>query len=211
MKSIYTYSDLIKNIPVRKQSSYTKKDSWNRIIDEHFQAILTTMFGSNDKIEISRQDVFNENDVYKKIVKTFIWGYPTVGRGNNIQNVINSEDRIVGIMSSINGKKITKNEYFALVTKLKKITGLGISTWTKMLYFFDVKIENSTCQIFDNQIFESLNKEQLIEFMGNKYLRHNYETYLNYIDDLAVIAKEMMTKAENIEVFLFYFNNRYKL
>ena len=206
METIRNYSDLIKQIPVYCQSTIVKKSVWGRFsIDDE---IKEAIFGSNEKVEISRSDVFSERDTAKKIVMTLMWGYPTGGRGENIKNILLNINKLVEILSSEKDKNITEKEARKLFTKLKKIPGLGISTWTKFLYFFNVSIDSKTCQIYDLKIVDSLNKKQISE-LGLQEWKQNNRCYFDYIALVNNLATTMSVLPEQVEVFLFYFNLYY--
>ena len=205
MSSISEYKDLISNLPVEQQSSTIKKEIWKRIEYKRKAEIERDIFGNEDSIEISRKDIFAETDITKKIIMILMWGYPTGGRGNNIQNLLEKINVIIDILKSINKNNLKEAEARKEIENLNSITGLGMSTWTKFLYFFDVSIDSNKCQIFDLKIIASLNKKQFDEF-EQKIWKQNIDYYFNYNKMLNKIATTLKVFPDRIELFLFLFN-----
>src|SRR5690554_4805663 len=94
---IADFNNLIKEIPFLSQSFEIKKKNWTI---ENQQDLIDKIFNQDDVINISRQDLFDcrFNDVEEFILKTLMWGYPTKGRGRNIDKLLEPE----------NFKKLTK-------------------------------------------------------------------------------------------------------
>ena len=165
MTSIDEYRDLIKMIPVNEQASIIKKIVWNK--ESYDENIMKSIFGDNEIVELSRKDVCSEPNIKKKIIMVLMWGYPNGGRGNNINNVMKQLEQLCDLLRSVNGKNLTKEQAGKLLLELENIRGLGISTWSKLLYFFNVSIDTNRCQIFDQKIVDSLNKKQFQQ-LGNE-------------------------------------------
>lgn len=209
MKKISVYSKLIKELPVDEQSTTIKKEVWERINYKGKKEIENLIFLNSSEIEISRKQVKKENNLKKKIVMILMWGYPTGGRGNNIQNVLSKLNELVKIFSVYKDIDLTLDEFTNLIEMFNKITGLGISTWTKFLYFFDISINSRKCEIFDLKIVESLNKKQFIDLKDKIWIQ-NFDHYIEYINLLYDISCKLKVRADQVEIFLFYFNLYYK-
>lgn len=208
MNSIKEYSNLIKEIPTGRQSSKIKRSLWEKILSD--EKLKNEIFGNNDEIELSRNDVISEENEAKKIVKVLMWGYPSGGRGNNINEVLKEIDGLKEIFEK-KSKNITKEDSFILFEQFSNIKGLGISTWSKLLFFFGISIESNKCQIFDTKVVESLNRTQFYEFKKKGKWKHNDQDYYEYIELVNRLSGDMGVQPEQIEVFLFYFNLYYKL
>ena len=151
----------------------------------------------------------SECDIGIKLIKILMWGYPTGGRGNNLESILKKAEELIGILSSVNGKNLTESQASELLAKFKEIRGLGISTWSKILYFFNVSVDSKKCQIYDMKIVDSLNKKQFSELGMQKWRQDNnhYYQYVKLVDDLAI---SMCVLPEQVELFLFYYNLYYK-
>lgn len=211
MTSITTYENLIKNIPVLKQSTKIKKEVWNRFSYNNKLEIENAIFGTKAEVEISREDIFNESDTEKKIVMTLMWGYPTGGRGSNIANLLKNLDKLKTTLNSIKNTNLTDQD-FNVLTQEFKIHGMGMSTWSKFLYFFNVEIDSIRCQIFDMKIVKSLNKIQFSELIGKTWKQNitDYCDYCSYIQLVNDLAYQINSSPEQVELFMFYFNYSYK-
>jgi hypothetical protein len=209
MTSITTYENLIKNIPVLKQSTKIKRKVWERISYNNKSEIENDIFGAEAEVEISREDIFNESDTKKKIVMTLMWGYPTGGRGSNIANLLKNLSKLNTTLGNIKNKNLSYADFNDLVQSFNEILGLGMSTWSKFLYVFNVKIDSTRCQIYDLKIVESLNKKQFVE-LGSNTWEQNTKNYCSYIQLTKNLANTMSSSPDQVELFLFYYNYYYK-
>ncbi|GAQ13144.1 hypothetical protein MODO_0791 [Myroides odoratimimus] len=205
------YKDLIQFLPVREQSFEVKASVWeNQISKEDY----TSCFEGLLNITISRQDVFDTEDIRSLILKTILWGYPNGHRGNNFEKIYNCEDLrgLVEIIKGVRNCSLNKEEWGEVLSRFKKIKGLGISTYSKLLYFSNVSIDKAPAIILDERIIKVLGKGVFEELEGLKNItrvnadRH-YPTYLKTIQNITL---ELKTHPENIEQFLFLFGNNLK-
>lgn len=221
--SIKEYADLIKSLPVGGQFTKIRRDStfWNRtdFSDDEKEVVKVVKVvkdvfdecsGDEKYINISRDDIKKTSDTKKKIVKILMWGYPGGGRYGQVQNILKNMDVLTNCLEAINGN------YFASVQaalgNVLEINGLGLSTISKFLYFFDVKVENTPCQIYDGKVIKSLNKNHQIDELSS---RNNwdriYDDYVEYIKLLFSLSKNCECSPDQIELFLFMINNSFNL
>lgn len=217
MECIEKYGDLIRLIPVKKQSTTIRRDVWKKrfsSIDE----TLDEIFGSEKVVEISREEVLSEQKLEKKIVMVLMWGYPTGGRGNNIESILKQINDLKELLTCIEGKNLQVDRAKEIMAEFAKITGLGISTWSKLLYFFEVSFDSLKCQIYDQKIVDSLNKKQFEEIDGHQFReletkqwKQDSKYYFEYIKLVDDLAKGLNCESpDQIELFLFYYNLDYK-
>lgn len=217
--SIKEYAGLIKSLPVGGQFTKIRRDStfWNRTdfpddVIEVVRTVFDECSGDEIYINISRDDIKKTSDTKKKIVKILMWGYPGGGRYGQVQNILQNMDVLTNCLEAINGN------YFASVQdalgNVLEINGLGLSTISKFLYFFDVKVENTPCQIYDGKVIKSLNKNHQIDELSS---RNNwdriYDDYVEYIKLLFSLSKKCKCSRspDKIELFLFMINNSFNL
>lgn len=151
----------------------------------------------------------SEDDIAKKIVMVLMWGYPTGGRGSNIESILKRIDVLIPLLSSVNERNLTKAKASNLIKEFSSIRGLGISTWSKLLYFFNAEVDSRKCQIYDLKIVDSLNKKQFDE-LGTQEWKQNIIHYYQYIELVDSFATSMGALPEQVELFLFYYNLYYK-
>jgi hypothetical protein len=210
--NIQEYKMLISNLPVRKQSFTTKRKTWEKIENEYlwFKKLNDKLFGLNSELTISRTDIFETIDLKETIIKTIYWGYKGGMRGNHFINIIINIGLIENILNKLRAKeKLTNEDYEWLRQQFKKINGLGISTYSKILYFLDLKFENNPCLILDQRIIKVLKTKKYTEFETLSSL-HYSNADIKYLDFLLIVknlSKILETNGENIEQFLFIFGN----
>ena len=224
LDSILKYSNLIKAIPIDKQSARLEKKTWEGRLGKLFQE-MGFLFPENEKkIVISREDVLKEEDCRRKIVKTLAWGFPTGGRGNHIKKIFGKQklDYLEGIFMGKQGKTFSQEELKGFIGEIEKVEGLGESTWSKLLYFFRIKVDSKRCQIFDDKIKDSLNNTQFCELKKYKEERgistwkkdiSNYFLFMDLLTKLSDIIgfeRGEKYKLEKIENFLFHYNLGFK-
>lgn len=207
--SIIEFGELINLIPARNQSTRIERKAWKRFSDND-KARIEAIFRDKDEVELSRADVLSEADTAKKIVMVLMWGYPTGGRGSNIKNILEEIDKLSEILSSVDKKDLTKTEANKLIEQFESVRGLGISTWTKLLYFFNFSIDSKKCQIYDLKIVDSLNKKQFSE-LCTQIWKQDIDHYYQYVELVDTLAMRMCVSPEQVELFLFYYNLCYKL
>ncbi|OFX52730.1 MAG: hypothetical protein A2046_05495 [Bacteroidetes bacterium GWA2_30_7] len=205
---ISEFKNLIKAMPVDYQAFDIKWRNWNKFENKK----INNIFNEQDII-ISRKDIFNENDIETLILKTLMWGYPTKGRGKNIENFIGDKHFIVFCDALKRYKK--NNISIEIIKKDMKIitSGLGTSTMTKFLYFLNVKVNNIQTLILDQKIIDTLNANRFDEFKDLKDIK--YETVLNKYEDYLKIMNDVSVnincKPDELEMFLFTFGKILKI
>lgn len=186
----------------------------NIINDENKTLLEDKIFEKKDIIEISRNDIFIENNVDKKILKILMWGYPSGGRGKNIQKVLDKFERLKKILKKIQkDNQIDQAQADLYISELDAVDGLGMSTWSKFLYFFEVSIDSNKCQIFDQKIVASLNKcqfEEIKDIKADKKWTQKNEYYYEYLSLMKKISNITGAKPDQVELFFFLFNLGYK-
>lgn len=210
MSKIETYRDLIKNIPIEKQAMLAKRDVWEKRFRDSVYHIVQPIF-NEDEIIISREDILKEKKLCMRIVKILIWGYPNGGRGKLIQHALNNINELVEILSNIEGQNLSKDKAEIVINKLNNIEGLGPSTWSKLLHFFEVSVDSHSCQIFDEKIERSLNASKFEDFKKDNWNRTDINNFFDYIERLSKVSRRLEVKPEQLENFLFYYNLNFKL
>ena len=238
MSSIKKYEEIIKSIPVRNHSVIVRKENWikndslhtrltkNNQFQNNNDDLLNTLItifenAQNGQIEISREDIFEEKkDLEKKLIMVLLWGYPTGGRGNNIADILYSRNELIPRISDfienhekkINSK-VFKNLFYTQNEngeKREKIKGIGLSTMSKILYFFEIKIDNNPCLIYDSQIRLSLQRNQIDEFYNCPW-KKNYASFFHYLEVINKCSEEIKTEPDALELFLFLYNTHFNL
>lgn len=203
------YTDLIKCLPYLDQAFETKKANWpvkeggNTAFQEFHNKCFVT-----ETYKLSRADLFEvcKYNFHDAIFSVIFWGYPRNMRGNNFSSILNSLTAIEQALGT--PCNLSAAEFIAMCEKLKN-TGVGLSTLSKFLYFFDYTLEGHRCLILDKRIIDIINypggfkemkslslKDGINEFNKNK----KYVAYLQLMEDLSNSNGYM---PDQLEFFLF--------
>jgi hypothetical protein len=210
-----SYSNLINSLPVKEQSFETKRRTWLNAEERvgWLRDYNNSLFNTHDSIIISREDIFRTSEIRDTIIKTIYWGYPRGMRGNHFILIMNQIDSLERTLDSLVGiNTLTKTDFIDLTEVLGRINGLGLSTYTKLLYFLMIKFENQACLILDQRLIDLFASRKFVEFESLKHIRYTNAQY-NYLDYLTIMhasAVELNVSGENIEQFLFLFGKNLK-
>ncbi|MEI6697006.1 MAG: hypothetical protein WCO13_13180 [Bacteroidota bacterium] len=201
---ISNFKNLIIELPVNNQSFDIKIKNW---ICEDQSDTIDKIFNGKSIITLNRFDIINSSwDLKEFVIKTLMWGYPTKGRGKNIDILLKNDNfnNLIIILQEYVRNDISINK---LEKDIKLIDGLGLSTMSKFAYFLNTRIEGFKALILDQQIIDIVDLERYDELMILKGINYDnaikrYKDYLIIIDKLSLLYK---TEPENIEMFLFTF------
>ncbi|WP_026769110.1 hypothetical protein [Asinibacterium sp. OR53] len=211
------YTNLIKQIPYREHSFETKRKVWEpyRNRQQFIQFYNDTLL-NNEVVTFSRGELFSivKEDPCKAIFATILWGYPNgYTLGFNMATLFPKFLKQVKFLSKQLPiqKSITEDE---LKNMLKSCNGIGLSTLTKLLYFFNIKMDGNRCLIMDARIIRILNNtefKELRSFFGmgtneQSGIRH----YADYLRVCSQLSKKYGYKPDQLELFLFLFGNNLK-
>jgi hypothetical protein len=212
---IQSYNILISSLPVKQQSFTTKRATWLKAEKEisWLKQFNDYLFGSNSTMTISRQDIFKTNEPKEKIIKTIYWGYTAGMRGNNFINILKYINIIENALLTLSqNPNPSINDFLNLTETFKSVPGLGLSTYSKLLYFFKISFNNNYCMILDQRIIDVFSSQLYENFQQLSNIRYNNaeKKYLDYLQIVGKLSKDMETEGENIELFLFTFGNNLK-
>jgi hypothetical protein len=204
---IREFQKLIKELPYLKHSFDIKKKNWNV---QSQQSLINEVFDANEVITLNRYDLKEaiHFDLKLFILKTLMWGYPTKGRGNNLNNLLKDEnfELLTSTLYKYHESRITIEQ---LLEDIKSIPGLGLSTMSKFIYFLNSKIDGYKALILDNRIIEVINGNSYKELNHLRDIRYNNAiTYYSlYNETMDKLAKSMDVESDQIEMFLFMFGS----
>lgn len=201
---IINFKNFISEFPFKNHAFNIKSENWKVATQ---QQLIDSIFKHQLEITLNRNDLSNANlNINEFIIKTLMWGYPTKGRGKNIDKLLESNNfnSLLEILKRYKNKNITALQ---LKSDIKNIPGLGLSTITKFTHFLGTTIDGKKAVILDNQIIEAINTNRFEEFktlQGITYLNapNKYVQYITIIDEL---SKSMKVFPDQIEIFLFTF------
>lgn len=209
MKTIKKYTNLILSLPVADQAFTIQASNWQKALsDFHFQEI----FNGAENICLSRKDVHDTNNIELFILKTILWGYPKGMRGKNFENIYRNLSALSQILNVSDRAFLKSDDLYELQNKLHKIEGLGLSTYSKLLYFRDFKFDGVPALILDERLIRVFKNNVFEEFESiDKISQYNsIKMYKDYLQITALLSAELNASGEQIEQFLFIFGNHLK-
>lgn len=207
------YQQLINSLPYLEQAFITKRTTWNREYEQSnvFRDFCDQRFQSQSSIKLSRADVFEatSQSFSDGLFTTILWGYPRNMRGSTFHGIL---EGLKQIQSALPEEKGLSKDRFLSICKELNGTGIGLSTLTKMLYFFRYKVEGLPCLIFDRRIIEVCNEQAFSELLGLVQITdfNKCNKYHQFLEIIHNIAKANRYKPDQLELFLFQFGNSLK-
>ncbi len=209
------FNSLIQSMPIDEQAFISKRSTWAQYFDHYGEVsnILQHIFKDKDTVQISRADLFSlsrKDDLGYFIIMTIIWGYPRGMRGNHFIKIALQFQQLEKILLEA---REGIEDWLKHFENIRKIEGLGLSTYSKFLYFLRVRVEGFPALILDKRIIDTLQNKLFFELssIGNISTYNaisKYPLYLKTIDDLSLL---METESGKIEMFLFEFGLNLKL
>jgi hypothetical protein len=213
--NIDRYKILISNLPVRQQCFTTKRKTWLKAENEisWLKQLNNNLFGDKSTLTISRQDIFETKNPREIIIKTIYWGYTAGMRGNHFVNILKHIDAIENALLSLRQKlNPTTTDFNDLTATFKNVTGLGLSTYSKLLYFFKISFNDNPCLILDQRLIDVFTSKTYTDFQQLSNIRYDNaeKKYLDFLQLTGQLASNIETEGEHIELFLFTFGNNLK-
>lgn len=204
--SIHSFSALISEIPVRNHSVRVRRLAWEERFEEYeLSPNFADFFGERSEIYITRNQIHEQQDPVRKCLEVLLWGYPSGMRGNYHSQYLAS---IAYIAKSASENKDWPDYYSAL----KCINGVGLSTITKLAYFFGKTFGGHQALILDSRLITIFQKMVWPEFHKLNHLNVNnaFRHYLLFLQIICEISKTMNSVTpDQIEFFLFALGNSF--
>ena len=197
------FQNLIIEMPVNHHAFTIKKTNWRC----NFQMdLIDQIFSGNETISISRYDLMSSKYMLPEfVIKTLMWGYPTKGRGNNIESALEPEnfDILLKCLEKYRASDIPFDQFLADF----RSKGINLSTFSKFITFLDASIDGYPAQILDLRIIDVINSNRFEEFSALRPLAyHNAPAkYKAYLYALTEQSRVLGVSAAQIEMFLFTF------
>ena len=135
-------------------------------------------------------------------------------RGKHFVNLLG---KIVLIEETINGLRSIPNpgsdDLKQAQADLKDVTGIGISTYSKLLYFADLSFDGNPSLILDERLFNVFRNKTYLQFdrlSGINRAASEKGRYLDYLEVMKAVSLEIGVTGEQLELFLFTFGNQLK-
>lgn len=201
-------------MPVYSHAFTTQKKTWEKFIqqDTSLSEIFSRIFCEEQKKEISRDELFQlakKPDLKEFIIATILWGYPAGMRGNNFSEIIKNLNALEKCL--VEAKK-SINDWDKHYENVRAIEGIGLSTYSKLLYFCEAKVNNIPCAILDRRIINSVKKGAIsgLETLNKITPDNASKRYPEYLKVIHSTARKYDTSHGNVEMFIFLFGQHTK-
>jgi hypothetical protein len=220
MMQLTKFRNLIAVMPVEYQASTSKRSTWAKHMDsgnkearDALRSVLEAFGTREDKVKLSRRDLrglAQKQNLAQFVMATVVWGYTSGGRGNNVENLMYNLDHLTGLLSEARTQTVA--EWIDHYKKVKKIGGVGLSTYTKFLNFLSVKVHGYAALILDDRIIQVANQDIFKELDPLRGLSNSNRVsrYPSYLKEMHSVAKSLEVSSEALEFFLFEFGPNLK-
>lgn len=204
---ITSFKSLIQQMPFQYQAFDIRYDIWKDTSQRMVDDIFKNRNGKGS-ITISRGELLLENgNIEEHILKILMWGYPTKGRGKNIDEFMKPENFgpfIANLKALERQPAISTND---IERMLRQTKGLGFSTLSKILYFRKIMIQSYKALILDRRVINALNSGRFEDSGIEVFQKLRYDNatmyYPKYLEFAHSLARQMDTEADRVEMFLF--------
>ena len=172
-----------------------KADTMARIPSVQTERLCDLFFQGRDYVLVTRNDIFRarRGNIELFILSVLFWGFPRNQKGR-CTAAMNNWDALVEWTRSVrNHKEMTTDEFTNLFPIMDAIRGIGISTFSKLLYFLGAYIDGFSCVILDDMVARGVSNlegqefEQIRTAVLGRYRYYRYYTdYLTAIDNLSI-------------------------
>ena len=212
MNRIKPFAELINAFPIQEHTVRfnTIGDEWQQLFGqyEELPAIFDSIQNQEGVYTISRADIFAETNTRQKIILTLIWGFPNGYRGKHtLYKIMANMGRITNILGHLN-PRYTQRQMCELFRELTAIPGLGFSTVTKLLYFFNVRVGNHKAVIVDSNVLKAIPKINEMKHCPFDCSPESYYQQVGYINRIS--DRLGIDSPDKLEYFLFNFGKSIK-
>jgi hypothetical protein len=200
------FSKIIPLLPVGEHSENLVADKWrSRFTAAGQQAYFDAIFNQGIKVRISRVRLLNfqGGSCEQKCLEIMLWGYPRGTRGKQTQAFLKKVSKIAALAPS----SASWPKYFQ---DLKTIGNLGISTISKLAYFFQRSFEGHKALILDQKVIDVCASCRWNELQQPNLTYNNAGAfYLKYLCCMEEIAGKLHCRSDQVECFLFFFGKAF--
>ena len=209
------FKDLIISLPTAEQEFYAKQSTWIPMIADNPELHLWQQHLVGGTVHVKRSHLYDcDATAPNGILHVLIWGYPSGGRGANIQKCIANISDISVALTQLKHIEIpTLGDLINFSNACKHINGLGMSTWSKLLHFNHISFDGYESNIYDKVIKDviSLRRIDLSEYIDNSIRNTDVREYMAYLKFLTDHASKIGAKSVQIELFLYLIARRFDI
>lgn len=173
---------------------------WQRVLDANPEvaAVIEQFHRGDGSYSLSRAEIFACDDAFEKVVKTIWWGYPN-GMMFHFNEVAQYFRVIAKLLQPCRDNVLDEQSFIALYDSLNRIQHIGLSTISKLLYFFNVSKGLARCVIVDSRVRMAMTAFDDFQPVHNRVPALLYLELVRQINGTGVVE----ATPEQIEYFLF--------
>lgn len=179
--------------------------NWQNQCIEHTEVNrVINSISTGETVAVSRGEIFRTNEPYDKLIKVLWWGYPNGMRVSRyFNNIIANAGRVSELLKQYGNRNISEQEYIQLYYQVKHIVeqGIGMSTISKLFYFFNICVEGSKSVIVDSRVKSAL---RYFDDFNPIHTANEANWYLTAVKEINRVAGDW-AEPDQIEYFLFGF------
>ena len=146
--------------------------------------------------------------------EVILWGYPRGMRGNHFSDLVRQMDLLESHLNVLrnSGNQISDwgshwAKHFSNAGSGAKLMGLGLSTYSKYLYFLKTRVNGRRCLILDNVLIEVFKRRKFEEFASLQKISYFSapKYYVQYLDLMESASAKLDVEMDQLEMFLFMF------
>ncbi len=209
------FKALIQAMPLQEQAFTIKRSNWAKYMDDGslVSVTLSIIFDGKETVQLSRGDLFSlakSSDMATFIVATILWGYPRGMRGNHFKTITDKLETLDYLLREAQQGISNWSEHYENVDDIR---GLGLSTYSKFLYFLEADIEGNKALILDIRIANTLKNSTFkeLEVLNKVTYTNAVKKYTDYLKHMTHLSKEFNVDSGKLEMFIFEFGLNLKL
>ena len=169
--NIDRYKILISNLTITQQSFTTMRTTWLKAENEisWLKQLKHNLFGNQPTLTISRQEIFETENLREQIIKIIYWGYTGGMRGNHFVNILKHIELLEYTFKSLKqNNKPTTDNFNKQTSTFKGVTALGLSNYRKLIYFLQLTFNDNPCLILDQRLIDVFSSKTYFGFQPTK-------------------------------------------
>ena len=187
-----------------------KAQTMRKILSENTERLCNLFFQGRKEVCLTRNDVFKDRrgNIELFLLSVLFWGYPGNQRGRCTKAFNNWEDLVNMSYNLRRRKNLTNEEFRGYFRTMDNISGLGISTYSKIFYFLGITIDGHPCLILDDMVGKGVHLLEGEEFTdikdtlnGQRY--RYYKNFGHYLRFAHKFAKANACPVDSVEYVLW--------
>jgi len=186
-----------------------------------FTQINDLIFGHNAEINLSRRDLFRLQNIMvtrlrvgnddvqaldRFILSVLYWGFPN-NRHGKYNDIYERFGDIEAFMQSVFScivvdEHITRQRLLDLLSMIRR-HNLGVSAYSKLLYFSGFNVEGNTCLILDSFVVKGIVKLNNLHDHFINELATCTHSYIRYLQEMRNLAEILHVNPDEIEYALW--------